>query len=406
MRKRSLLEKIQRSFSARVSLLVVFFTAIIFLASQAWSIYESRGGIRDETIKFANQVLENSALKLTNILESVERSSNDLEWLVYRHLDSQDTLLQYSRNVIQSNTYISGCSIAMEPYFFKDQKYFSAYSTRVDGDVETTQEGKDTYQYFYTDWYLMPKLLYQPCWTEPYCDWEDDDDPGMQTDRLLSYCKPLTMEDGSFIGVISLDIDINWLSETLSKVKPFRNSYCTLISRGGTYIVHPDQKKLFYETIFTQGLEVPNPDIVGIGRDMQDWQGGTKVVKMDGRRCYVFYNTMRSTGWSLAIVCPEKEVFQEIVNMWRRDILILLLGVVAMFLACHFIIRRATRPLIDLAQGAEQIADGQFDKLLPSSHREDEIGTLSRSFSHMQKSLVAYIDQLTKTTAKKERIDR
>ena len=32
------------------------------------------------------------------------------------------------------------------------------------------QEGDDEFQYFYMDWYQLPRLLNQPCWTEPYMD--------------------------------------------------------------------------------------------------------------------------------------------------------------------------------------------------------------------------------------------
>ena len=249
-----LIDYIRGSFSARLSIWVVLFVALIFLASQTYVSAVGRRSLREEAVRTADQVLDNTNLRLETIIEDVESAADNLEWLVYRHLDSPETLLEYSRTTVQGNPFLSGCSISLEPYFFKGMKYFSAYSSNTDGVVETSQEGDEDYEYFYLDWYLMPKLLNQPCWTEPYCDWEYGDDYSLQTEMLISYSKPLTANDGTFIGVISLDISLKWLSETLSDIKPYPNSYSILISRGGTFLVHPDPEKLFYQTIFTNLL--------------------------------------------------------------------------------------------------------------------------------------------------------
>lgn len=400
-----LLDAIRKSFSARLSIWVVLFAAMIYLAAQVFVSFEARRSIREASISGASQVLDNTILRLNNILEDVELAADNLEWLVYRHLSSQDTLMEYTRSTLQGNMFLIGCSISFEPYYLKGQKYFSAYSSNTDGVIETGQEGSDDYQYYYMDWYLQPKLLNQPCWTEPYCDWEPDDDPDLQTERLISYCKPLTAADGSYIGTISLDLDLQWLSETISSVKPYPHSYSILVSRGGTFIVHPDEEKLFYETIFTRELVTPDPALYDLGKAMTGWEEGMREMTLDGVRCYVFYRPIRTTGWSMAIVCPEKDIFVGFNRLRSIVLSLLLLGLLLMFLTCFLVIRRSVKPLKVLADQAEDIASGHFDNVLPEVGREDEIGTLSRSFKHMQASLVSYIDELTRTTAKKERIE-
>ena len=60
--------------------------------------------------------------------------------------------------------------------------------------------------------------------------------------------KPLTADDGSFCGVLSLDLSLSWLSERISELKLYPNSYAMMIGRGGTYLVHPDEDKLFLQT--------------------------------------------------------------------------------------------------------------------------------------------------------------
>ncbi|MBO6028491.1 MAG: SpoIIE family protein phosphatase [Bacteroidales bacterium] len=399
-----LIDTIRRSFSVRLSLWVVSFAALVFLAAMAYFFTVSRRYVREEAILRATQVVENSVLRLNNILEDVQLSADNLEWLVYRHLEEPEMMMEYSRITVQGNPVLSGCSISFEPDFFEGQYYYSAYSGYVGGTLETEQEGDEDYQYFYLDWYLQPKLLNQPCWTEPYSDWEQDDAEDRQTQRMVSYCKPLTTPDG-YIGSISLDISLKWLSDNLSPVKPYPHSYSILVSRGGTFLVHPDPEKLFYQTIFTEGLIDPKPELDELGKSMQDLEAGYRQMEIDGVPSYVFFTPLKATGWSMAIVCPESDIFGRFNRLRRIIIAIDILGLLLLFLSCFRVIRKAMQPLSDLARQAEDIASGHFDTVLPENTQPDELGTLSRSFADMQSSLVTYMDELTRTTANKVRIE-
>ena len=399
------LNAVRRSFAARLSMVVVLFAALVFLASIGYTALQARKSVTNEAMLRADQVLENSVLRLDSIIEDVEIAADNLEWLVMRHLDSADSMMVYSRNTVESNYFLNGCSIAFEPDFFPGHYYYSAYSGRVDEGIETEQEGDDDYQYFYLDWYQLPKLLREPCWTEPYSDWDQDDSEDLQTEMLVSYCKPLIAQDGTFIGTISMDLSLMWLSDMLSSVRPYPHSYAFLVSRGGTYLVHPDSDRLFYETLYTQELENPDPSILRLGHAMQGMEEGFQRIKVDGKRCYVFYTPLESIGWSMGLVCPWREVFGSFNYLRRTAALIALMGLLLMFLVCTRVIGREVKPLSALASQAEGIASGNFETRLPETTREDELGTLTHSFAHMQESLVSYIDELTKTTAKKVRIE-
>ena len=402
---RRLLDLIRQSFSARLSLWIVLFAALVFLAAQAYVSFVARKSVRAEAVKGASHVMDNTILRMSSIIEDVEIAADNLEWLVYRNLDSPDRLMEYSRSTVQGNSFLLGCSVSLEPYFFKGVKYFSAYSYNSGDEVITVQEGADDYQYFYMDWYLLPKLLNQPCWTEPYNDWEVDDAASMDTERTISYCKPLTDKDGTYIGSISLDISLEWLSSQVSPVKPYQRSYSVLISRGGSYLVHPDADKLFYHTVFTETLEGDDPELEELGHSMLEWNEGSKVLEIEGERCLVFYKPIKSTGWSAAIVCPEKEIFGGFNRLLKMALLIATLGLLLMFLTCFRVVSKTMRPLSALAGQARNIAEGNFKVVLPKSDRQDEIGVLSNSFENMRSSLVSYIDELTRTTAANTRIE-
>ena len=400
------IKRARQSLSARLSRWIVFFAAAIFVAALGYMAVVARRAVRREAIQGAGRVLDNTVLRVNGILEDVELVADNLEGRIYQHLDDPDYMFDLSREVVLTNSFLNGCSISFEPDYFKEKgRYFSTYSNRVGGNVNTQQEGKDSYQYFYLDWYLLPKLMGQPCWTEPYTDQEESDDKIMDAKMMVSYCKPLTDNAGAFVGTLSLDISLGWLSKTISAVKPYPNSYSILVGRGGTFLVHPDPDRLFYQSVFTEGLVSPDPEIRKLGEDMQEWKEGMQEIKFDDVDCFVFYKPMMTTGWSVAIVCPEKDVFGGFYRLQNMVIAIVLLGLLIMYLVFSHVIRKQLDPLRALAAQAETIAYGNFNTELPKAKWDDEIGVLSRSFGEMQTSLVKYIDELTTTTAKKERIE-
>ena len=313
-------------------------------------------------------------------------------------------MFSYSRGMLQNNPDFYNCSIAFEPYYFKEWgRYFSAYA-KIDGDsIQAIQGGNDSYQYFYMEWYLMPMLLDKSCWTDPYMDF---DTAKNTSDMVTSYCQAIKDQHGNKVGVVNTSLSISWLSQTISATKPYPHSYSIMIGRGGTYFVHPDTTKITRQTIFTQTMETPDTAMVALGRAMQRGEEGMKHMIIGGEDCYVFYKPLGKTGCSMAIVCPESDVFSSFNRLRRSVMSIVVIGLLVMLYLFIRIITHELTPLRRLAKGAETIASGQFDAELPELQRIDEIGQLSNSFADMQQSLVKYIEELKDTTSQKASIER
>ena len=394
---------IRRKLSVRVSLWVVMFAAVIFIAALGFLFYQSREAVRQEAISRATQILDKTSLRVEGILNRVEVATGMTEWLVQRHPDKADSMFVYSRGMLLNNPDFYNCSIAFEPYYFKDKGlYFSAYSKHNGDSIRTIQGGSENYQYFFADWYLMPTLLGHACWTEPYMDY---DAPTNTSEMVTSYCQAIKASDGGIIGVINTSLSLNWLSQTISAVKPYPNSYSIMIGRGGTYFVHPDSTKITRQTIFTQTLEAPDTAMVSLGHAMQRGEEGMREMHINGEHCYVFYKPLGKTGCSMAIVCPESDIFGGFDRLRRTVMAIVCVGLLLMLYFFIRIITRELSPLRRLAREAETIASGQFDTQLPDFERTDEIGQLSHSFGNMQQSLVRYIEELKDTTAQKASIE-
>ena len=395
---------IRRKLSVRVSLWVVFFAAVIFNVALGFLFYQAREAVQQEAVNRAMQILDKTSLRVDSILNRVEVASNMTKWLVERHPGKADSMYVYSRGMLQNNPDFYNCSIAFEPYYFRDKgRYFSAYTKHIGDSLRTIQGGSDIYQYFFADWYLMPQLLGKPCWTEPYMDL---DVPTNTSEMVTSYCQTINDRQGQVIGVINTSLSISWLSQNISALRPYPNSYSIMIGRGGTYFVHPDTTKITRQTIFTQTIEQPDTAITALGYAMTHGEEGVKQMSLNGEDCYVFYKPLGQTGCSMAIVCPESDIFGGFDRLRNSVRAIVLIGLLLMLYLFIRIITRELQPLRRLAYEAETIALGQFDAPLPDFQRIDEIGQLSHSFGNMQQSLVKYIDELKNTTAQKASIER
>lgn len=394
------------SFSRRLNFLVATLASIVFVVALVFLFAQARYAVQREAKEHASQLLNNTALRVNTVLNQVEVATENTSWLVGRHLDTPDSMYVYARAIVENNPELAGCSISFEPYYYPRRgRFFSVYAKQENGKVSVVQEGDESYEYFFMDWYQLPKLLGHSAWTEPFLG-EYPEEEVVQDKMVVSYCKRIEDENGKYVGTIASDLSLRWLSETISAVKPYPHSYSFMIGRGGTFFVHPDPEKLLYQSIFTETMEQDNPERMALGKAMVSGEEGMRMLTLNGELCYVFYQPLGETGFSAAIVCPERDIFYGYNRLRNVVILIFILGMLIMHIILSTVFRREIAPMRSLAEQAETIADGNFDEVLLDTGRKDEIGRLVHSFSEMQRSLVKYIEEIKNTSAEKASIER
>lgn len=394
------------SFSRRLNFLVATLASIVFVVALVFLFAQARYAVQREAKEHASQLLNNTALRVNTVLNQVEVATENTSWLVGRHLKTPDSMYVYARAIVENNPELAGCSISFEPYYYpRKGRYFSVYAKQENGKVSVVQEGDESYEYFFMDWYQLPKLLGHSAWTEPFLG-EYPEEEAVQDKMVVSYCKRIEEENGKYVGTIASDLSLRWLSETISAVKPYPHSYSFMIGMGGTFFVHPDPEKLLYQSIFTETMEQDNPERMALGKAMVSGEEGMRMLTLNGELCYVFYQPLGETGFSAAIVCPERDIFYGYNRLRNVVILIFILGMLIMHIILSTVFRREIAPMRSLAEQAETIADGNFDEVLLDTGRKDEIGRLVHSFSEMQQSLVNYIEKIKSTSAEKASIER
>ena len=281
----------------------------------------------DDAVKSLQQVME----RTDRHLHQIEAAADSLIPKIEQHIDQPDMMFAYSRELLKQHPDLKGCSISFDPYFYKEKgQYFSAYSHKKGNRIVTEQEGNDNYQYFYMDWYVIPRMLYHSYWIEPFA--EKSTSGIVVNDIMTSYCQPIQGGPDKTVGILSADVPLSWLADQIENYQPMPKSYCMLLGRGGSYIVHPDSTRLLYETIFTSTIEHPDTALTSLGRAMTDGETGYKSLRLDGVDSHVFYMPFRQTGWSIALVCPNEVILSNYRLLLYFLLPLILLSIMLMFM--------------------------------------------------------------------------
>lgn len=398
------------TLSVRLSLMVALPTALILTAALLVMLHFSRKSIKQETLQKAEQTLEATVQSIDNILLSVEQASGNTYWNMVEQLDKPERMQVYCRKLVETNPYITGCAIAMEPYYYKDHaKYFMTYTHQTKTGMASTNspiiqaETFGNRPYTEQEWYTQPMKSGHPCWIGPL---KNTDTEG---GAIISFCLPIYNRDGARVGVLGVDIALQQLSQIVLAVKPSPNSYCTLLGSDGSYIVHPDSTKLMHETVYSHYKESDNQSIKEAAAAMVTGQTGYKEFQQNGKDWFVFYKpfnrsvlpgrSMEKLNWSAGIVYPEDDIFGQYNRMLSVVVATSLTGLFMLLVLCQWFTHRRLLPLRMLTKSAQRIAEGDYNDPIPDSKQEDEIGQLQEQFQQMQQSLATHVNELNRLRA-------
>lgn len=394
--------------SLRLNLLVVCEMVLLLLLSLGVMLYFSRQALENEARNDAEQALESTVQHVDNIMMTVEQTayniSKDIQW----HLDEPDRMFTYCREVVETYPYIVGCAIAMKPNYYPGRELFMAYVHRLgyeQGNAHlVVSESFGQRPYTEQLWYTMPMSKGQACWTDPLPEEEDE---GV----TLSFCLPLMNNHSECVGAIVVDLPVSLLSQIVHSAKPSPNSYCVLLSGNGSYIVHPDSKKLSgTKTVWEYVDGDASPSAHEAAEDMLAGETGFNTFQKEGVDWYVFYKPFRHTAsierpidqlaWSAGVVYLKDDILGSYYTLIWMVLAITVAGLLLFVVLCRLAVRRQMEPLRMLTRSAQRVAEGNYDETVPRSQRDDEIGQLQDFFRRMQQSLADKSTELEQLTAR------
>jgi sigma-B regulation protein RsbU (phosphoserine phosphatase) len=311
----------------------------------------------------------------------------------------QDELLTLMRKILQNQSHIYGLGAAYEPYGFDpNRKWFSPYLSRRPQGLLEQWLAPPEYNYPRHDWYLEPLLQGRPTWVEPYFG---------QAGQILmtSYSAPIEVQ-GQIKGAVVADVALDALGRQVAWLSPGGDGYAFVLSRHGTFLAAPRAEWIMRESIFSIAEGLDRPDIRKLGRRMiRDGQGLARVEDwLEARTAWLAFTPVGHTGLTFGALLPEAAAVEPIWDLVRKQIAVSLIGLVFLIALVWLLAVGLTRPLTRLASAAGRLARGDLSTRVEGVRPGDEVGRVAESFNQMVEDLNHYINELTTTTAAKERI--
>lgn len=387
-----------RAPTIRLNSLVLIEVVLLLLVSLGTLFFFTRKALVLETKKDADQRLEGTVQHVDNVLLSIEQTTGNLYYELAAHLDQPELMQTYCRQLVECNDNIFGCAIAFRPGYYPDHELFLTYVHRKKyNSPELIVSSKSVSRpYTSQNWYLETVKKCRASWIIP------DMNDAYDIEPVITFCMPIR-KGVECIGVIAVGLSVNLFSQNVLETKPTPNSYSILLDHKGTYIIHPDRKKLAGTTVFQQPEIAESPSAVETAKAMLKGDTGDMSFKMNGNTWYLFYRpfvrndipgrTMEALDWSIATIYPKADIFGEYNHLVFHVLGIALTGLLVFYFLCRMVIRKQTKPLANLTELARRIADGHYDETVPDTRRDDEVGVFQQHFQIMQKALAADLMQ-------------
>lgn len=294
-------------------------------------------------------------------------------------LDIQHSLLENNKNAI-------GIGVIFEPGTFngQDSRYantpghdatgrLASYWNRLNGteslipvvDIETS------------DWYTIPKTTGKEIVMEPQ---------PYENVLMTSYISPI-VRNNTFTGTVGMDVSLDSIDRTVSRVKVFDTGYAFLVSNSGIFVSSPKKEYIGRMSLSELSREKNNPALAAMSADIRKGNEGYAEMAdpFTGKNVVMFYSPIKTGNWSMVVVAPTDEMLAGVAHLGSVLLLIGLFSIVVVGGIIIIVARNLSEPIVAISRTADRIASGDLDVHVPD--QDGELGVLANAFNNMTASL-------------------
>ncbi|HXV27960.1 MAG TPA: SpoIIE family protein phosphatase [bacterium] len=321
---------------------------------------------------------------------------------------SEEAVYRMLESTVLRNPLVYGACTAFEPYAFDPARELVApYVWRgKDEDAGTAPEklmkmdvARDAYNYLDWNWYVDPKKLGHPVWTEPFFDEGAGDI--MMTTHTVPFRK-----NGKFWGVTTIDVHIAKLQQW-GAVEGIGGERFVLVSRAGRFVSHPNPDFIMKKSLFDEDPKMGDPELKEAAQRILRTGTGLEHLRdfpFPGRN-FIVYAQVESTGWIFLAAVREAVIMKPVWRQLAGLTLLMgasLLGILAILFTVSFFI---TSPIRQLAKELQVVGRGDLEIRKETRYPRDEIGDLASTFHRMVEALKEYLAALTRETTTREAVE-
>ena len=335
------MKKPKLSFTKTVQIAILISAAVLMQLISAIQFYNARNEIKDDLEHNAEMELFIKASNIKESLSIAETAIKNHHFKTAQLLPYPDSLFTLTRQIVELNPDMIGCSICMIPDYYPEKgRLFEPYTVRRDSALVTYQLASDQHDYSQRDIFINAVEHDSSFWSEPYLD---PYDPNI---TLVTYSTPIHGPQGKVVAMMAVDLTTSSLNSVLNSRPMFPSSYSLLLSGKGQLICGPEEKSRHQE--IAQMVSMINDSTL---KRVPSTTGFTKrlsfIDQEDGSKGSVYYFTPKTIRpWHIAAINYDGEVFQTLDQLRRRNLLLMLMGLLVM----AFIIHRSAKIISKLQQ--------------------------------------------------------
>ena len=309
-------------------LALVFLAAIILEATSFLQLRLLARSTRREAMLKAENVLSTTRYEIMDVVEQAEQAIRDNMWIAQWCLDNPDSLINVTRRIVEDHTVVVGSTVALVPGYSKSLPFYAPYSYIRDGELIQTSLATEKYNYPAHEWFIEPMEMGMGYWSEPYLDKDGGNI------KMTTYSRPVLDPKGVTAAVITADVSLEWLAKHVGRVDIYPDAYSILVSRKGKVMMGPVDSLAMQFSV--QEMAEQMKDEVGFNElidGMLSGKRGTVTIHSANQGpSTVYYAPVPRTGWSMAVLIPEKEVFGEVRRMGFLCTLLQILGILMLII--------------------------------------------------------------------------
>ena len=331
-----------KTLRSKSSLAIILTAAVLVELTNGVQYLFAKRGIQNEVEQRAKSELRAKSLEIENVTTAVEVAVNNMVWAVEAELANPENIPNITRKLLENNEQIVGAGVTfVADYYPKYGHWCELYvARRSNGDIEAEQIGGPDHDYLQSSWFSGAIAANEGYWSDPYYD-----EKGARM-TLCSYFAPVHDQNGQVVALLGADVSLDWLSELINAKQIYPSSFNLLLSRTGQIMACPVESLVMRRNIEQVTADMSDTTIDYINREMMAGHSGKATVHDDdGKKNYVFYAQMDDdTGWSMAIVCSDYEIYYTLRQVRFNLFLLMLIGMALL----GYIIWRATKNAIRL----------------------------------------------------------
>ncbi len=395
------------SLKGIVITVVLFFTILIFSVTIIYLSNNFRNSAIQSSEEIVDSYTEQYAVSIKGIFNEVIGITRTLSYVFF---DNRDSDLEHINEV---------CRRAMESTIRDNSDFLSVWfdweMNVIDSDyslkngrvsnivywennnVVFVRSIRDTTNMDIEGGYYDIKRSKKELMGEPYYDETIED---LKDILMVSPSIPI-MDDGEFIGMAGIDLDVSKVQQIVKTIKPFKSSEAYLLSLNNVVVAHTNSK--FYNKNILEMNKLHKAEYVkALGFVKNNKSYSFKIEKGDsGEDIYVSFVPIElgrnNEIWALATETPISQVIKESNKIFYYTIAIGVIGILIFIVIIYYTLNRVTSKFQIAIDHSQEISDGDLRSRIESSSIRD-VNLLASSINNMADKLKSIIVDINRSS--------